>query len=110
MYEVNVWRLSVGIVIGVSILSFVGCGKSPDQKAYEDIVATMSTEKAKTFFDSYPQSPYREQLAREILGWCKSENTKECYELIIQTLPHDLPSYRDAVAIYQERFGVEKPK
>lgn len=106
----NVSRLSKWVFITVSILSFTGCGKPSDQKAYEDVVATLSMEKAKMFFDSYPQSQYRERLGREILELCKRENTEECYQLVIKTLPHDLSSYREAVATYQERFVLEKSK
>lgn len=103
----SVPRLALCIVMLVSIVSFLSCDNSSDQKAYEQVVATMSMEKAKRFFDSYPQSQYRDRLIEEIIGWCKGEGTKECYRLLIQILPRDHRLYQEVVASYEKRFGVK---
>ncbi len=104
----SVRRLNVCILMLVSILSFPGCGKSTEQKTYEEVVATMSMEKAKNFFDSYPRSQYRERLVEQIIEWCRGEETKECYQLIIQTLPRDHRLYPEVVALYEKRFGARR--
>lgn len=101
-------QLNVCILMLVSILSFPGCDKSPDQKAYEEVVATMSMEKAKRFFDNYPRSQSRDRLIEDIREWCRREETKECYQLIIQTLPRDHRLYPEVVAFYEKRFGAKK--
>ena len=90
------------------ILFIWGCGKPSDQKAYEEIVATMAMEKAKRFFDTYPQSPYRNRLVEEIVEWCQREDTEECYRVILQALPKDDRRYQEVVAHYEKRFGEKK--
>ncbi len=94
------------LLVSLSLIS--GCGKPSDQKAYEEVVATMSMEKAKRFFDSYPKSRYRDRLVNEIIEWCKQEETKECYKLIVDTLPKDHPQYQGVVAYYESKFGEKK--
>lgn len=100
--------LAIFILVLVSISFISSCSKPPDQKAYEDIVATMSMEKAKRFFENYPESQYRDRLVNEIIGWCKHEETWECYKLILDTLPKDHPRYKEVVAYYENHFGDKK--
>lgn len=97
--------LAILILALVSIPLILSCSKPPDQKAYEEIVATMSMEKAKRFFDNYPQSKYRDKLVNEIIDWCKYEQTEECYNLILKTLPVAHPRYTELVAYYKKHFG-----
>jgi hypothetical protein len=92
----------------VAISSLSGCSKSPDQKAYEEIVATMSMEKAKKFFDNYPQSPYRDKLVNEMIEWSKNEETESGFRIIMEALPKDHPRYKEVVANYEKRFGEKK--
>ena len=89
-------------------LSISNCGKPPDQKAYEEILATMSMEKAKRFFDNYPKSQYRDKLINEIIVWCQQENTDECYKIAIDTLPKDHPQYNKIISYYKKHFGGKK--
>ncbi len=97
--------LAILILTLISIPLISSCSKPPDQKAYEDIVATMSMEKAKKFFDNYPHSLYRDRLVDEIIKWCKHEETEECYKMILDTLPKDHPRYREVFAYYERHFG-----
>lgn len=91
-----------------NIVFISSCSKPPDQKAYEEVVATMSLEKAKRFFDNYPQSQYRDRLVNEIIDWCKHEETEGCYKMILDTLPKDHPRYKEVVAYYEKHFGDKK--
>ena len=92
-------------LILLSISSLSSCAKPPDQKAYEEIVATMSMEKAKNFFDTYLQSRYRDKLFNEIIEWCKQEETESCYRLAIEVLPKDHIRHKEIVAYYEKHFS-----
>jgi hypothetical protein len=95
--------LSAIALINIALASC--SGKPADQKMYEEIIATMSAEKAKKFFYSFPQSPYRDRLVNEMIDWCKEEKTKECYKLILEALPKEHPKYGATVSYYQGQFG-----
>jgi hypothetical protein len=99
--------MSIFILALVSML-FFSCSKPPDQKAYEEIVATMSMEKAKRFFDNYPQSQYRDKLVNEIIDWCKHEETEEGYKLALEALPKNHLRYKEVVAYYEKHFVNKK--
>ncbi len=64
----------------------------------------MSMEKAKKFFDQYPQSQYRDKLVNEIIAWCAQEDKEECYKLVTETLPKDHPRYKEVIAYYEKHF------
>ena len=96
--------LIVHIVLLVSLFLFSTCTKRPDQKAYEEVLATMSMNKAKRFFDTYPQSQYRDRLVDDIIAWCKAEDTESCYKAILEVLPKDHSRYKELAVYYQTRF------
>lgn len=91
---------------GVSFIS--SCSKPSDEKVYKEIVTTMSMEKAKRFFDNYPESQYRDRLVNEIIGWCKHEDTEECYKMILDALPKDHTRYKEVIVYYEKYFGDKK--
>jgi len=91
-------------VLGLCLV-FAACGKSPDRRAYDDVVATMSLHKAEQFFERFPQSPCRDRLVDDIIGWCRREGTAECYEMALGVIPKDHPGYEAAVSDYSRRFG-----
>jgi hypothetical protein len=90
------------------MLFLSSCGKLADQKAYEDIIATKSMEKAKRFFDSYPQSQYKDKLVNEIAEWCREEGTESCYRMAIEVLPKDHSRHRELVIYYEKHLSGKK--
>lgn len=96
------------LVVFMGMLSISNCGKTADQKAYEEILATMSMENAKRFFENYPESRYRDKLIDQITIWCQQENTEECYKMAVNTLPKDHPQYKKIVTHYEKHFGGNK--
>jgi hypothetical protein len=95
------------LLIVAGILLILGCGTPPDQMAYEEVVATMSTKRAKQFFETYPHSRYRDRLADHIVTWCEREHTRDCYGLILEVLPRDHARYQEVAAYYEKAFGTE---
>lgn len=95
--------MSIHLLVLISMF-FLSCGKPSDQKAYEEVVATMSMKKAKQFFTDYPQSQYRERLVNEIIEWCRYEETEEGYRLAMKALPKDHPRFREFAAYYEKHF------
>jgi hypothetical protein len=67
-----------------------------------------SMEKAKRFFDNYPQSQYRDKLVNEIIDWCKHEETEEGYKLALEALPKNHLRYKEVVAYYEKHFVNKK--
>jgi len=92
------------ILVLLSILLILSYGKPADQKAYEEIVATKSMEKAKTFFNNYPQTRYKDKLVNEIIEWCKQEGTESCYRMAIEVLPRDHPRHEELIKYYEKHF------
>jgi len=82
-----------------------GCGKSNEQAAYEEVIATMSMQKAKLFFDRYPGGIYREKLVNFIIEWANKEQTEESYKLALYALPRDHPKYKITVEYFERNFG-----
>jgi hypothetical protein len=92
------------LLVSAGILIFQVRHKPSDKKAYEEVVATMSINKAKLFFADYPQSPYREKLVDNLIEWCRMEKTKECYQMILECLPRESRPYQEVESYYKTHF------
>lgn len=103
--------ISLVVLFTVVCISFISnCNKSSDKKAYEEVVATMSMQKARHFFAKYPYSTYRDKLVSELIEWCKREETEECYRLMLHAIPKDHPQYKEMSSYYESRFGKNRER
>lgn len=96
-------RILLRPVLGLCLI-LAACGKSPDRRAYDDVVTTMSLQKAKRYFEQYPGSPYRDRLVEDIIDWRGREGSEECSELILGVILEDHPRYREAVSDHERHF------
>ncbi len=96
-------RFLLPAVLGLCAI-LAACGKSPDRRAYDDVVATMSLQKARQFFERYPGSPYRDRLVDDIIEWCRRDGTEECSKMILGVIPRDHPRYQEVVSDHERRF------
>ena len=99
--------IAIFIIVLVGLFFILRDGKPSDQQAYEEVVATMSMEKAKRFFDEYPHSEFRDKLIGEIIGWCKREETEECYRMILDAIPKDHIQYSEVSSYYEKHYQKE---
>ena len=102
----TIGRAVAAIVVASFLVCLVACAKSSDREAYEEVVASMSLVKAKRFFADYPNSPYLDRLADQIIEWCRQEPTEEILRAALETLPKDHPRRKDIEDIYTKRFGI----
>ena len=77
--------LSLILLLLLIVIIFSVMDKPSDFVVYNEIIATMSMDKAKQFFDDFPNSPYKDILVNELMKWCEQEKTEETYKLILAT-------------------------
>lgn len=94
-------------VLGILLitLAMLNCGKPPDQKAYEEVISTMSLNKAKEFLSKYPQSKYSDKLVNDIIRWCDHDSTKECYEMVFEIIPKNHSKYSELADSYKKSIS-----
>lgn len=93
------------VIITIAFSLILGCSKPSDQKAYEEVLATMSMDKAKIFFEKYPKSKYRDKLADFMINWANKEGNEESHKLILYALPRDHPKYNLLLEYCKKNWG-----
>jgi hypothetical protein len=96
------------LIIFFAALIYFTVNHPSDYKAYQQVIATMSMEKARRFFQEHPNSRYKDILVNEIIEWCNQEKTEECYRIILDTVPKDHPRFKQLSDYYHEHFNVQK--
>ncbi|MGH7407873.1 MAG: hypothetical protein ACREKF_07700 [Candidatus Methylomirabilales bacterium] len=93
--------------VAVAAVWYLSQGKPSDRAAYDEVVVSMSLEKATRFFATYPDSPYADQLVTDLIGWCRQErgNPVDCYRMILGAVPRDHPRYGEALGAYEGALG-----
>jgi hypothetical protein len=81
---------------------------SSDKNSFEDVLSTLSLDKARRFFINHPNSPYKDEIVKELIKWCDQENTKECYEMILSVIPENHVSYQGLLNRYKQNFDNNK--
>lgn len=75
-------------------LLLITCGKPSDQKAYEDVISTMSLEKAKNFFYTHPESPYADRLASDLVIMYSNEKSEVLCTELLKIIPEKYSQHK----------------
>jgi len=92
------------LVFAILTVFFLEFRNAPDKEAYEDILNTMSLNKAKRFFARYPQSKYKHLLIAELIAWCRREDTEECYRMMLDVIPNNDKRAGSRFSYYDKSF------
>ncbi len=78
------------------------CGKPTDKQAYEQVLSTLSIESAKNFFKNYPESPYANQLAMDLIDACARDNN-DCCNMVLKAIPENNKRYMEYKDLCKKR-------
>jgi len=79
------------------VLCVVACGRSSEERAYDEVRSTASLSKLREFFAEFPKSELGPPLAREAVTWCRRDPVEGCLEAIRNALPLPDPRYAELI-------------
>lgn len=105
--QIIVILIAAVVAVAVAVSWYLIRARPSDRAAYDEVVFSMSLEKATRFFGTFPDSPYADRLVTDLIGWCREEraNPVNCYRMVLEAVPRDHPGYREAVGAYEAAGG-----
>lgn len=91
------------LYISFILIITLTCGKPSDKQAYEEVLGTLSAEKVKNFFNTYPNSPYAEQLVDDLVILCSRDKSDQCCGMILQTISEKHIRYNEFKALCDKK-------
>lgn len=83
------------LLLGLIVFTLSGCSRAREARMYREVLTNKSILAAKYFFERYPQSAYTDDLAEQLIGWCRQESSPEMHQLVLEILPAGHPGRRE---------------